>query len=131
MKIINAMKMRGTERDVKCPNGGFNSIRMLVKDDNMGFTVTRTTVHPTEDWQTWHYKKHLEACYCIAGHGQLKNCKTGEIHDIKPGILYVLDKHDKHQFLTKERVVLICVFNPPLIGHEVHGKDNSYPTESE
>lgn len=125
MKVVNVMNLHKTEREVHCPKGGFTSIRMLVKSDNMGFGMTRTTIHPTKDWQMWHYKNHLEACYCISGHGELKDSK-GNVHEIKPGVLYALDKHDKHYFKAGERVILICVFNPPLIGPEVHKEDGSY-----
>jgi len=125
MKIINAMKLHKTGREVQCPNGGFTSIRMLLEKDKMGFTMTRTTIHPG-DWQWWHYKHHLEACYCIKGSALLKNEKTGEVHEIKPGICYALDKHDPHLFKATETTILICVFNPPLTGLEVHQKDGSY-----
>lgn len=128
MKIINTMDLHKTEKEVNCPNGGFSSIRMLVKSDNMGFGMTRTTVHPTKDWQHWHYKNHLEACYCISGHGKLKD-SAGKIYEIKPGILYVLDKHDDHYFKTDKGVVLICAFNPPLTGKEVHDKNGCYSLE--
>ena len=128
MKIMNVMKLHGTEREVDCPNGGFTSLRMLLKEDGMGFTMTRTTVHPTGEWQLWHYKNHLEACYCIKGTGLLKDAK-GRQHEIKPGMLYALDKHDKHWFKADENVILICVFNPPLTGGEVHQPDGSYTVE--
>jgi len=55
----------------------------------------------------------------------LKDSK-GKKHEIKPGIMYALDKHDLHYFKTDSRVVLICVFNPPLKGKEVHQEDGSY-----
>jgi L-ectoine synthase len=126
MKVMNVMDLHKTDREVECPNGGFTSIRMLVKDDGMGFTMTRTTVHPTDDYQLWHYKNHLEACYCIKGKALLKDAK-GNRHAIKPGMLYALDKNDKHWFKATETTILICVFNPPLIGKEVHGADGSYP----
>jgi L-ectoine synthase len=125
MKVINVMELHKTEREVDCPKGGFTSIRILTKDDGMGFTMTRTTVHPTDDFQLWHYKNHLEACYCIKGHGILKDSR-GKEHQIKPGICYALDKHDKHYFKAKETTILICVFNPPLSGKEVHQADGSY-----
>lgn len=129
MKIVNALELHGTEREVECPKGGFTSIRMLVKKDGMGFGMTRTTVHPTEDFQLWHYKNHLEACYCIKGKGVLKD-SHGRKHDIKPGVLYALDNHDKHWFkAVGGSCILICVFNPPLIGREVHGEDGSYELE--
>lgn len=129
MKIINALKMHKTEREVHCPKGGFSSIRMLVRDDAMGFGMTRTTVHPTGDWQHWHYANHLEACYCISGKGLVKGA-DGEIHEIKPGVLYALDNHDDHYFKAEETVILICVFNPPLVGKEIHDENGVYPLES-
>lgn len=125
MKIIDVMTLRGTDREVNCPKGGFNSLRMLLRSDDMGYTVTRTTVHPTKDFQKWHYKNHLEACYCIKGNGVVKDAK-GNQHKIKPGIMYALNKHDKHWFKALTTVVLVCVFNPPLNGREVHQKDGSY-----
>ena len=125
MKVLNAMELHGTDREVKCPNGGFISIRMLIKKDGMGFTMTRTTVHPTKEFQMWNYKHHLEACYCIRGHGTLKNA-AGKTWEIKPGIFYALDKHDQHYFKAKDTVILICTLTPALEGHEVHQPDGSY-----
>jgi L-ectoine synthase len=129
MRIVDAMELHGTDREVECPRGGFTSIRMLLKSDGMGFTMTRTTVHPTRAFQRWHYKHHLEACYCIVGRGVLKDSR-GRRHTITPGVLYALDKHDKHWMKATERMVLICVFNPPLTGREVHQADGSYARAS-
>lgn len=130
MKVMNAMELHGTDKEVQCPNGGFSSIRLLTKDDGMGFTVTRTTVHPTKDFQLWHYKNHLEACYCIRGNATLKDSRGNE-HKIKPGMFYALDKHDKHWFKAKTTTVLICTFNPALAGNEVHQEDGSYEASDE
>lgn len=127
MKVMHYTEV-SEDRAVECPRGGFLSRRLLLKRDGMGFTLTRTTVHPTKDFQKWHYKHHLEACYCIKGHGILRDAK-GKHYQVKPGTCYVLDKHDKHFFKAKETVILICVFNPPLIGQEVHGADGSYAPE--
>jgi L-ectoine synthase len=125
MIVRNAMKLHGTDREVHCPTGGFSSIRILVAADGMGFTVTRTTIHPTKTFQRWHYKHHLEACYCLKGRGVLKDAK-GITHQIRPGVLYALDKHDRHWFKASEPMVLLCVFNPPLTGTELHRPDGSY-----
>ena len=43
-----------------------------------------------------------------------------------PGIVYVLDKYDDHEFKAFTDVVLICVFSPPLKGSETHQPDGSY-----
>jgi L-ectoine synthase len=125
MKVIDVMKLHGTEREVDCPQGGFKSVRFLLKEDGMGFAMTRTTIHPTKHYQHWHYKHHLEACYCIKGHGRLKD-ENGKVYEIKPGVCYALDKHDNHYFKADETMILLCVFNPPLTGREVHRDDGSY-----
>ena len=39
----------------------------------------------------------------------------------------MLNKHDAHWFEAHEETILICVFNPPLIGQEVHDPFGSYP----
>ncbi|HBX37428.1 MAG TPA: L-ectoine synthase, partial [Pseudohongiella sp.] len=75
-----------------------------------------------------HYKNHLESVYCISGNGSIKDLATNEVHQIKPGTLYILDQHDKHILSGgTEDMVLACVFNPPVTGREVHDADGSYP----
>lgn len=128
MKVLHYTELP-KERQVECPKGGFTSRRLLLKQDGMGFTVTRTTVHPTSHFQKWHYRHHREACYCIKGHGVLKDAK-GKQYTIKPGNMYVLDKHDKHFFKALEPTILLCVFNPPLVGGEVHREDGSYESSA-
>lgn len=129
MKVIKVKDLIGTERDVKCPRGGFSSLRLLLESDGMGFGLTQTTI-PKGDPQRWHYKNHLEACFCIEGTGELTNEKTGEAFMITPGACYVLDNHDPHIFESlTNKVVLVCVFNPPLKGNEVHQPDGSYSAD--
>jgi len=124
MKIIDIRHL-SEDRVVKCPRGGFVSNRILLASDGMGYTLCNTYV-PVGTWQRWCYKKHLESCYCVSGQGILKDLETGETHQIGPGVTYVLDKHDDHEFMSITDVTLICVFNPPLKGREVHKDDNSY-----
>lgn len=125
MKIINSPDLMFTDREVHCPKGGFISYRMLLEDDGMGYTMTRTIIPPNGP-QKWHYKNHLESCYCVSGRGVLKDVASDEEHMILPGMVYVLDKNDEHIFEALETVELICVFNPPLKGREVHKEDGSY-----
>lgn len=125
MKVIDSHKLP-KKRIVECPKGGFISHRILLESDKMGYSLTRTVV-PKNGKQFWHYKNHLETCYCVSGLGILTNTKTKEVHYIKSGIAYVLDLHDPHEFeALDDEVELICVFNPPLKGTEVHKKDGSY-----
>ena len=127
MKIINVKEL-AKDRIVECPKGGFTSNRILLDEDNMGYTMTKTVI-PVNGKQFWHYKKHLESCYCVKGRGELTNKETGETFEISEDVTYVLDKNEPHYFEAFEEVTLICVFNPPLTGKEVHQEDGSYESE--
>lgn len=124
MKVI-ATSQLPSERVVRCPKGGFISNRIITKSDNTGYSITKTIIPPNGK-QFWWYKNHIESCYCVSGKGLLTNKITGEVFDITPDITYVLDKNDPHYFEAITEVVLICVFNPPLQGNEIHGEDGSY-----
>lgn len=124
MKVIDAKSLEET-RVIECPKGNFVSHRILLEKDNMGYTMTKTVIKKGGPYY-WHYKEHLESCYCVSGTGFVTNKATGEKHEVKPDITYVLDNHDPHEFEALEEVTLICVFNPPLVGNEVHQEDGSY-----
>ena len=125
MIVINVEKLRGTSRDIACPKGGFNSLRAIIRSDDMGFSLNKTIIPPGPP-QRWHYKHHKEACYCVSGEGMLFNESDGCKWSIKPGVLYVLDNNDPHTFQAYTEVVLISVFSPALEGNEVHQSDGSY-----
>ena len=131
MKTVSIKSLEGTERDVHCPRGGFRSLRALLECDGMGFSVHKTLVPSGMGPQHWHYKHHLEACYCIQGRGILTNLETGDRYEVTPDVVYVLDKHDDHTFEALEDVVLISIFNPPVTGNEVHQADGSYQTNKQ
>lgn len=125
MRVVTLKSVMGTDREVHCPKGGFVSFRYLLAKDGMGFSLHRTEI-PQGPPQHWHYKNHLEACYCISGGGIITNLKTGDWHVVVPGTCYVLDEHDDHTFEARQDTVLISVFNPPVTGVEVHNEDGSY-----
>ena len=127
MKVIRTSELN-KERVVKCPKGGFVSNRILLESDNMGYGLTKTVI-PAGETQHWHYKDHLESCYCVSGMAELKDLETGAIHLIEPDVTYALDNNDDHEFTALEETVLICVFNPPLTGGEIHNEDGSYEPE--
>jgi L-ectoine synthase len=128
MKVVKVADTLGTEREVHCPHGGFISYRMALAKDGMGFSVHYTVI-PQGGWQHWHYKRHLEACFCIKGRGWLKEIEhpLQRTHLIEPGTMYLLDSHDDHMFKAETvEVVLISIFNPAVAGNEVHDADGSY-----
>jgi L-ectoine synthase len=128
VRSIEDVKSLG--RVVKCPKGGFTSNRFLLKPDGMGFGLNKTVI-PENRTEVWHYKNHLEACYCISGKGIIINNETRESFNIEPDTMYALDKNESHTFMSITEVVLLCVFNPPLSGKEVHLDDGSYSLEND
>ena len=104
---------------------GWNSVRLLLTNDNMGFSFQITTIYEGAELDM-HYQNHLESVYCMSGRGEIKNVTTGEVHPISPGTMYALDKHDKHILRGFEEMSMACVFNPPLIGNEVHNDSGAY-----
>lgn len=128
MKVFSTTALP-SDRVVQCPKGGFTSHRLITDSDGMGYSMTKTIVHPGKPHR-WHYQHHLETCYCVSGKGLLINEKTQEIHSVTADVTYVLDNHDPHTFEALEETILICVFNPPLLGDEIHDENDSYPWRS-
>jgi len=126
MIVKDKVDLIGTPRDAAGP--GWTSLRLLVRSDGMGFSMTETQVLPGAVLRL-EYKNHIEACYCIAGRGKVIEVSTGLVHDIAPGVLYAPNAHDEHEVHVPsggDPLTLICVFSPALEGTEVHGADGSY-----
>jgi L-ectoine synthase len=120
-----------SERRVQSETGTWESTRMLLKDDNMGFSFHITTIYANTETHI-HYQNHLESVYCMSGNGEIEDLADGKIYPIEPGTLYILDKHDNHLLRGgSEDMKLACVFNPPLTGKEVHDADGVYALETE
>lgn len=130
MIVRNLSDVEKTQRRVVSPDGNWESARMLLKDDNMGFSFHITTIYKGADFQM-HYQNHLESVYCMSGEGEIENLVDGKVHPIKEGTLYILDKHDKHILRATEEMKMACVFNPPVTGKEVHNAEGSYELETE
>jgi len=112
--------------EVKCVEWGNGlSYRFLLAPDQMGFTLAHTVVRAGSK-SNLQYRRHLEACYCIAGRGQVV-AADGTTYDLEPGVLYALDQHDRHFLVAApdDDLELISVFNPPLQGDERHQLDAS------
>ena len=106
---------------------GWNSRRLIYKDAGMGYSVNDTVIKPGAVLEM-HYKHHLETVYCIEGEGELTDLGTGVTHAIRPGTLYALNQHDRHVLRANKgvRMRMVCVFNPPLTGREVHDDTGAY-----
>jgi len=126
MIVRNIKEIKGSEREVTAENNNWISRRLLLKRDGVGFSLHETVIYEGTETYIW-YKNHVEAVYCIEGEGEVELVDDNMVYPIMPGTLYVLNKHEKHLLRAKKRMRLVCVFNPPLVGNEVHQEDGSYP----
>ncbi len=108
----------------------WTSVRMLLENDRMGFSFHITTLEAGSE-HTFEYSNHFESVYCMSGKGSITDLATAETHAIAPGVMYALDKHDRHTLRAEEVLVMACVFNPPVTGTEVHRADGSYAAAEE
>lgn len=127
MIVRHIEKIKNSENEVHAENGNWTSRRMLLASDRMGFSFHETLIYENTETLIW-YKNHLEAVYCIEGKGEIETTDDGKVYKIEPGVMYALDKNDRHLLRASETMRLICVFNPPLSGREMHDKDGVYPS---
>ncbi len=106
--------------------GAWTSSRYLLRDDDVGFTLTQTTV-AAGTVQLMEYKNHIEANLVIEGEGTVLDVATGEESSLGPGTMYTLDKNDRHELRATTDMRIVCVFTPALVGRESHDADGSYP----
>ncbi|WP_209426420.1 ectoine synthase [Pararhodobacter sp. SW119] len=127
MIVRDFNELKNTDKAVS--DARWTSVRMLLANDGMGFSFHITTLEAGSEHQ-FHYKNHFESVYCISGSGSITEVDTGKTHQIKPGVMYALDQHDKHILRADEELVMACCFNPPVTGTEVHQADGSYAASS-
>ncbi len=126
-QLKNAEK---SNRRIVSPDGNWESTRLLLKEDGMGYSFHITTIYKGADFML-HYKRHLETVYCMSGRGEVETLSDGKKHPIEPGTVYILNENDKHILRAFEEMKMACVFNPPLHGKEVHNPDGSYNLEAD
>ncbi len=123
MIVRHIRDIRGSEREVE--TDAFISRRILLKSDGMGFSFHETIIKAGTELLIW-YAHHVESVYCIAGRGEVE-IVGGTTYPIEPGVLYALDGHEQHYLRAEQELRLMCVFNPPLTGREVHDERGTYP----
>jgi len=125
MIVRDFNKLVAEEKHRVVANANWTSVRMLLAEDNMGFSFHITFLEEGSE-HTFEYKNHFESVYCMKGKGSITDLATNETHAIAPGVMYALDKHDRHVLRAEEELVMACCFNPPVTGTEVHREDGSY-----
>jgi L-ectoine synthase len=130
MIVRHLQDAQKTDRRIVSPDGNWESTRLLLKKDGMGYSFHITTIYKGADFML-HYKRHLETVYCISGRGEVETLSDGKKYAIEPGTVYILNENDKHMLRAFDEMKMACVFNPPLHGQEVHNPDGSYNLEAE
>ena len=127
--IVRSLKeIIGTEREVKGPT--WTSRRLVLAREKVGFSLNDTVVHAGAEIKMW-YANHIEAVYVIEGRGELVDDETGEKYLLEPGVMYLVDEHQRHTLRAHTRFRAVCVFNPPLTGREVHDENGVFPLLTE
>ncbi len=104
----------------------FISRRYTLRADGMGHSVHETVIKPGQALHMW-YRNHKESVVCIDGEGEIEDLTEGGKWQLKPGVMYALDKHQKHILSSEKGMTVLCVFTPSLVGPEDHDEQGSYP----
>lgn len=125
MIVVHLEDVLGTAAEVDTE--GWTSRRLIYRDAGMGYSVNDTIIKAGAELEM-EYRNHLETVYCIEGEGEIVDLATGRTHAIRPGTLYALNDHDRHVLRANKGTPLrmVCVFNPPLTGREVHDETGAY-----
>ncbi|RVW00322.1 ectoine synthase [Rhodococcus xishaensis] len=126
MIVRTTDEITDTDRDVSSPNGNWRSKRIVLAADGAGFSFHETTI-TAGTVNEFHYANHVEAVWLVEGEGTLTDLETGQVYELGPGSMYLLDGHERHRLEPRTQMRMLCVFNPPVTGQEVHDENGVYP----
>ncbi|ABK76021.1 ectoine synthase [Mycolicibacterium smegmatis] len=124
MIVRTTDEITGTDRDVSV--GTWRSKRIILADDKVGFSFHETTIE-SNSVNEYRYEHHVEAVWVIEGTGTLTDLETGVEYPLAPGTMYLLNGHERHRVTCDQQLRMLCVFNPPVTGQEVHDETGAYP----
>ena len=124
MIVRTTAEITGTDRDVA--DGSWRSKRIILAGDGVGFSFHETTIK-AGSVNEFHYQHHIEAVWVVEGTGTLTDLATGQEYPLADGTMYVLNNNDRHRVTCDEQLRMLCVFNPPVTGREVHDENGVYP----
>lgn len=127
MIVRTTAEISGTDREVSPESGNWVSKRIVLGGDRVGFSFHETTIKAGTD-NEFHYANHVEAVWLVEGEGELIDLSDGgTAYPLAPGTMYLLNKHERHRVIAHTQLRMLCVFNPPVVGTEVHDADGVYP----
>jgi len=126
MIVRTTDEITGTERDVTSEDGNWRSKRIVLGGDRVGFSFHETVIR-AGTVNEFQYANHVEAVWLTEGTGTLIDRDTGEQYPLAPGTMYLLNGHERHTVQAHTQLRMLCVFNPPVTGREVHDEHGVYP----
>ena len=111
---------------ISVSHGGASTARLLLADDGLGFSVSVLTA-PVGGPHKLFYRHHWEASYMLEGRALLEDEDTGESWELGPGDMYLVGPNDRHRVTDITACKALAVFNPPIVGHENHDAEGTYP----
>ena len=122
--VQHADMLRDAGHEKVVANGEAHSIRMLVKEDCVGFSLSDVRLEAGARANLW-YKHHWEANLVIGGQGTVSDSGTGREWPLSYGTMYLVGPRDRHVLEAMEDLHILSVFCPPLSGEEEHDADGA------
>lgn len=124
MIVRTIAEITDTDADIRTEN--WRSKRIILAKEGVGFSLHETTLYAGTESE-FCYQNHIEAVFIVEGEGEIEDLATGEVHQLAPGTVYLLNDHDRHRVRPRTDIRTVCVFNPPVTGREVHDENGVYP----
>jgi L-ectoine synthase len=126
MIIKRLPDLRAAGREKIVAGGSARTVRFLTQEDGLGFTMADVRLAAGQQNVLW-YKHHWEANYILEGRGEVRDLGTGQTWALEPGVMYIVGPRDRHSMKAITDLRLISIFNPPLVGDEVHDEHGTLP----
>lgn len=111
MIVRTTAEITGTDRHVDSDT--WTSKRIILADDNVGYSLHETTVAANTETPL-HYPDYIEAVWMIDGHGELIDRDNQRTYPLAPGTMYLLDGHERHTIVAATALRMYCVFTPAV-----------------
>ena len=117
VRTVDGLRQEG--REMVVAGGSARTVRMLLREDRVGFTLCDVSLAAGSRNTLW-YRHHREANYILEGTGEVTDLGTGEAWPMAPGMMYCVGPDDRHSMHALTDLHLLSVFCPPLAGDEQH-----------
>ena len=124
VKHLDELRAAGREKVVA--GGSARTIRALLQEDALGFTVCDVNLDAGQKNILW-YKHHWEANYILGGRGEVVDLGTNASWVLEPGVMYMVGPDDRHSMRAHSDLHLVSIFNPALKGDEMHDAEGTIP----